>query len=188
MSTHKSWHHIDEMERRKWQNPEAILKEIGLKEGLTFMDIGCGKGFFAFPAALIAGASGKVYGLDADDSSIQEIRRRASAEGLSNLDLKAGTAENTLLCQSCADIVFFGIVLHDFKDPVKVLQNARRMLKPAGKLANLDWKKQSMNFGPPASIRFDEDKAVRLIESAGFSVDSVNDSGLYHYLILAHPA
>jgi cyclopropane fatty-acyl-phospholipid synthase-like methyltransferase len=46
-----SIHHGDETERRKWQNPEAILSEIGLKSGQTFVDIGCGDGSFAIPAA-----------------------------------------------------------------------------------------------------------------------------------------
>jgi ubiquinone/menaquinone biosynthesis C-methylase UbiE len=188
MSDHKFWHHMDETERRKWQNPEAVLKQIGLKPGLTFMDIGCGEGFFTFPAARSIGPGGRVYGLDLDEVSIEEIDKRAAAEGLDNLELRVGAAENTIFCQSCADIVFFGIVLHDFKDPGKVLQNARQMLKRGGKLANLDWKKQSMSFGPPVSIRFDENTAARLIESAGFNIESVTDSGLYHYLLIARPA
>ena len=43
----------DEQERRKWQNPEDILAEIGLRSGMTFMDIGCCQGFFTIPAARI---------------------------------------------------------------------------------------------------------------------------------------
>ncbi|MFH0897333.1 MAG: methyltransferase domain-containing protein [Candidatus Bathyarchaeota archaeon] len=37
------------------------------------------------------------------------------------------------------DFVFFGIVLHDFKDPEKVLENAKKILKPYGRLVDLDW-------------------------------------------------
>jgi ubiquinone/menaquinone biosynthesis C-methylase UbiE len=61
-----SIHHHDETERRKWQNPEAILYEIGLKPGQAFVDIGCNDGFFAIPEARMVDSSGKVYGLDAD--------------------------------------------------------------------------------------------------------------------------
>ena len=39
--------------------------------------------------------------------------------------------------------------LHDFNDPVKVLQNAKQMIKPNGQLIDLDWKKIEMPFGPP---------------------------------------
>lgn len=49
-----------ENERGKWQNPEKTLKDIGLKEGKNFADIGCGYGFFTISAAKIVGESGNV--------------------------------------------------------------------------------------------------------------------------------
>jgi ubiquinone/menaquinone biosynthesis C-methylase UbiE len=186
LSSHR-WHFVDETERRKWQDPEATLKESGLKPGLTVMDIGCGQGFFTLPAARMVGSGGKVFGLDIDNLSIQELQKKASIEGLNNLELKVGEAEDTVLCQACADVVFLGIVLHDFRDPAQVLRNARKMLKPQGRLVNLDWKKISMSFGPPVERRFDETTASHLIESAGFKIDSIKPSGQYHYLILASP-
>jgi ubiquinone/menaquinone biosynthesis C-methylase UbiE len=181
------WHHSDETERSNWQNPEEILKAAGLKPGITFMDIGCGQGFFTLPAARIIGSAGKVYGLDIYDAGIQELGKKAAMEGLNNLELISGAAEDVLICANCADIVFFGIVLHDFRNPAKVLEKARKMIKPGGRLVNLDWKKVSMGFGPPLAKRFDEETASRLITASGFKIESVNDSGQYHYIITARP-
>jgi ubiquinone/menaquinone biosynthesis C-methylase UbiE len=181
-------HFFNDPARRKWQDPEAILSEIGLKAGLVFADIACGGGFFSLPASRIVGKKGKVYGVDANPASIAALKEAADKEGLKNLYLTAGRAEETIICEHCADILFFGIALHDFQDPVKVLENARRILKPEGKLVDLDWKKEEMTFGPPQHIRFDEKKALRLIEEAGFIKESVKDSGLYHYLITAKPS
>jgi len=48
----------------------------------------------------------------------------------------------------------------------KVLANARRMVKPAGNLVNLDWKKEPMELGPPLEKRFSGEVAVRLIEAS----------------------
>ena len=73
-----SIHHGDETERRKWQNPEAILREIGLKSGQTFVDIGCGDGFFAIPAARLVEESGKVYGLDSDLEAVRCLEEKAA--------------------------------------------------------------------------------------------------------------
>lgn len=143
------WKAHDETERRKWQNPEAILASIGLGPGATFMDVGCGEGFFTIPASRLVGDKGKVYGLDIADQTIDKLRKKAIAGNLTNLHLEAGRAEETVFCQACADIVFFGIVLHDFDDPARALANARGMLKPAGRLANLDWRKEPMPLGPP---------------------------------------
>ncbi len=174
-----------EGERRRWQNPEAILSDIGLKRGSTFVDIGCGSGFFALPAAKLVGEKGIVYGLDANDEAIRWLKKKAAKESLGNLCLRVGAAEETVFCEECADIVFFGIVLHDFNEPVKVLMNAKRMLKPTGRLVNLDWKKEPMELGPPEQIRFSEKEATNLIENIGFKVEAVKDVGSYHYIITA---
>jgi ubiquinone/menaquinone biosynthesis C-methylase UbiE len=82
-------------------------------------------------------------------------------------------------------MVFFGIDLHDFGDPVAVLRNARRMLGPEGRLLDLDWKDEPMEMGPPRWKRFSVEKAGSLMESAGLRVLSVRESGPYHYLIIA---
>ena len=175
----------DEQERRKWQNPESILAEMGLRTGMTFIDIGCGQGFFTIPAANIVGDTGKVYALDVNQTNIDRLREKVFAAGLTNVILKTGKAEDLIICDACADIIFFGIVLHDFENPLKVLENAHGMLKQTGKLVNLDWKKEPMDIGPPLHIRFDEEKAKQLIESSGFKVQVTKKSGLYHYIIIA---
>jgi ubiquinone/menaquinone biosynthesis C-methylase UbiE len=175
---------FNDPERRKWQDPEAILKGIGLKSGDVFADIGCGGGFFALPAARIVGEKGKIYGVDASEESISGLKAQAAREGLKNLYLTVGKAEESVLCRQCADFVFFGIALHDFQDPSRVLENAKIMIKPDGELVDLDWKKNA-EIGPPLHIRFDEAKAIRLITEAGFKVEKTGDSGIYHYLIIA---
>ncbi len=176
---------LDEKERKKWQNPEAILTDIGLRPGFTFMDIGCGEGFFALPAAKLVGEKGIVYGVDINSAYIAKLKEKAAAKSLKNLVLETGRAEEAILCEACADIVFFGIDLHDFGEPSRVLMNAKKMLKPAGRLVNLDWKKEPMGMGPPLSKRFSEEEAVSLIETAGFRVETVKEAGPYHYLIIA---
>jgi ubiquinone/menaquinone biosynthesis C-methylase UbiE len=175
----------DETERRKWQNPEALLAVIGLKAGLTFIDVGCGEGFFAIPAAKIVGRKGRVYALDLDEDAITELKKKTAREGLKNLDAVVGGAEDTVFCKACADIVFFGIVLHDFSMPAKVLGNAKTMLKPAGRLVDLDWKKELTGFGPPLEIRFSEEQASNLIREAGFKVEQAERAGPFHYIIIA---
>jgi len=175
----------DEMERRKWQSPDSILADIGLHVGLTFIDVGCGDGFFALPAARIVGKEGRVYALDFDATAISSLKEKALRNSLKNIETRIGAAEDTIFCESCADIVFFGIVLHDFDDPAKVLRNAARMIKQIGRLVDLDWKKQSMSFGPPENIRFSEEQAIKLILEAGFKVEQVREANPFHYVITA---
>jgi ubiquinone/menaquinone biosynthesis C-methylase UbiE len=176
---------VDDPERRRWQDPEEVLTSIGLREGMVFADIGCGEGYFTIPAARRVGPRGRVYAADINAEAVERLRDRAAKEGLGNVIPRAGEAENTVFCEGCADIVFFGIDLHDFRDPVTVLRNATRMIGPEGRVADLDWKDEPMDLGPPQGIRLSREKAASLMESAGLKVISVQDAGLYHYLIIA---
>jgi ubiquinone/menaquinone biosynthesis C-methylase UbiE len=158
-----------------------------LRSGMIFMDIGCGEGFFTIPAAQLVGEKGVVYAVDVDASAIERLKRKAAEKGLTNITAKTGAAEETVFCEECADIVFYSIVLHDFRDPAKVLRNAKLMLKPAGKLVNLDWKKKPTAFGPPVRIRFSEEHAASLIKAAGFTIESRRDAGRNFYIVTARP-
>jgi ubiquinone/menaquinone biosynthesis C-methylase UbiE len=176
---------VDDPERRRWQDPEKILSLIGLREGMVFADVGCGEGYFAIPAARLVGPRGKVFAGDINAEAVERLRERAAVEGLGNIIPLAGKAEETVFCDGCADIVFFGNDLHDFRDPGTVIRNAARMIRPGGRVADLDWKDEPMDIGPPPGIRLSVEKAAGLIESAGLRVLSVQDAGPYHYLIIA---
>jgi len=175
---------MDDGERRKIMDPDVILPMIGLKSGMTFVDVGCGSGFFAIPAARIVGEEGTVHGIDIDGRALEFLRWKASNAGLKVITLQ-GEAESTLVCRGCADIVFFGICLHDFEDPREVLKNARRMLRPGGAVVDLDYKKVETESGPPMWKRLSEEDATRLIEGADFKIASVEDLSRVLYLIVA---
>ncbi len=176
---------LDEERRRSWYNPETVLSE--LKEGMTFVDVGSGEGYFSLLAAKKVGATGKVYAVDVDASGVEKLNRKAEEEKLKNIVAAIGRAEDTVFCQGCVDMVLYSMDLHDFEEPAKVLGNAHEMLKPSGILVDLDWKKMQMDFGPPERIRFSEEKVSQLLAEAGFKVESKKEAGPYHYIVIAKP-
>ena len=184
MSGHK---HFGEAAIRKWHHPKLNLESIGLRSGMVFMDIGCGDGFFAIPAAQLVGEKGVVYAVDIDAAAVEKLKDKAAEKGLANITATVGAAEETVFCTECADIVFYSRVLHDFSDPAKVLRNAKRMLKSTGTLVNLDWKKKPTMFGPPVRIRFSEEQAADLIKAAGFTIENVKAAGRNFYVVTAKP-
>ena len=50
----------------------------------------------------------------------------------------------------------------------KVLAEWHRILKPEGKIAIIDWKKESMDQGPPIEIRISDDTIIEQLDKAGF--------------------
>ncbi len=47
-----------------FKNPTRILRAVGVAPGQVVLDVGCGPGFFAIPAAKLVGPRGKVLALD----------------------------------------------------------------------------------------------------------------------------
>jgi ubiquinone/menaquinone biosynthesis C-methylase UbiE len=180
----------DDVERREWQDPEAILASLGLGPGQVVADVGAGDGFFTLPAARMVGPRGIVYAVDPSVGRLTRLYEKAEDEGLENIRIRAGTAEEFVVCETCADLVFFGICLHDFADPRTALGNAMTALKPGALLANLDWRKEETIrhgelLGPPVEIRFSDEEAAALIAEAGFAIESIEPYGEYFYLIRA---
>jgi len=172
-------------ERRRHEDPQAIFKTIELKPGQTFVDVGSGGGYYTIPAARIVGPGGRVYGIDVNQESLDEVNEAAAEAHLANITCVRGRAEETAVCDGCADVVFYASALHDFDEPTAVLRNARRMLKPAGRVVDLDWQK-SAPFGPPAWKRLSQAGATKLIKAAGFEMVSAREMG-YLYLLVGKP-
>jgi ubiquinone/menaquinone biosynthesis C-methylase UbiE len=149
------------------------------------MDIGCNDGFFTIPAAKMVGKNGKVYGVDIDVDAIEQLTEKAKKEHISNIRADVGEAEETIFCTNCANIIFFGTVLHDFRDSMEVLCNAKRMLKSGGKIVNYDWKKKETPMGPPVTNRLSELEASNLMKDAGFKDITVQDISDNFYQIKA---
>ncbi|HOT93766.1 MAG TPA: class I SAM-dependent methyltransferase [Methanoregulaceae archaeon] len=180
----------DDAERRRWQDPEAVLDAVGVPPGGTVADVGAGDGYFTLPIARRVGPRGVVYAVDPSVERLTRLHERAEEEGLENIRIRAVPAEEIAVCEGCADLVFYGNCLHDFADPAVALRNAMTALRPGGRLASIDWKKEETlsgrdPIGPPVEIRFGEEEAAGLIRGAGFSVGAIAPFGPYHYLILA---
>ncbi|KXA95428.1 hypothetical protein AKJ40_00175 [candidate division MSBL1 archaeon SCGC-AAA259M10] len=79
---------IDEFpfKRKLDSNPAGFLFQIGVRNGQTVLDFGCGSGTFTVPAASLVGEEGTVYGLDKDIRSLERLRESAEREGLRNVE------------------------------------------------------------------------------------------------------
>ena len=168
------WHHhhfnYDEDERRKRHNPEEILTNAGLKAGMTFADLGSNDGFFTLPAARIVGPSGKVIALDVNEEALKRLKEKFDNEDINNYEIVEGAAEEADFKEDSIDFIFFGIVLHDFFDPIEVLKISQKAIKKDGIIYDYDWRKDSHSAGPPPEIRLDTNDVTKLAKKADLKV------------------
>ena len=177
--------HLLSEERREWQDPEKILDAV-LPAGVgTVVEVGCGPGYFTLPLARRIGSGGTVIALDVNATSLSVCRQRLLEANLHNFELLRLDADRFFpLADGSADFILLANVLHDLKRPQKTLSDALKLLKKNGRAVDIDWKKESLPFGPPPEIKFSSDHSRDLLIEAGFRDVSVSEIGPYHYCVL----
>jgi len=116
------------------ENPSERLTEIGLKEEMTFLDVGCALGFYSFSAASIVGEKGLVYALDKNSNLIEYVAKKVKNKEIENIKAIAADATETGLDAESVDIVFLHLVLHNLEDKELAMREFNRVLKAGGKL------------------------------------------------------
>jgi ubiquinone/menaquinone biosynthesis C-methylase UbiE len=114
---------------------EDVLRRVGITEGQTVLDFGCGSGNYTIPIAKIVGNEGTVYALDKNRYSLNELMQRARTEGLTNIkridtsgevkiDLEDESVDAVLLYD-----IFWYFTLWDPSLP-QLLSEVYRVLRP----------------------------------------------------------
>jgi len=73
---------FDDPGRDAWQRPDAVLREIGVKPGMTVADLGAGTGYFSVHLAKAVGEEGRVLAIDVEPKLVDYVRQRAAKANL----------------------------------------------------------------------------------------------------------
>ncbi len=119
------------------ESGEALVKSIGVTPGLKVLDLGCGDGTTALPAAKL-GAD--VLGVDIAANLVEAGNRRAREQGLSNCKFQEGDASNlSELKDDAFDLVvsIFGAMFAP--RPFDVAKEMARVTRPGGRIVMGNW-------------------------------------------------
>ena len=115
----------------------ALVTQLGITKELTILDLGCGDGTTAIPAAKL-GAT--VLGVDIAPNLVEAGNRRAQAEGLTNCRFQEGDATDLHeLKDDTFDLVIsmFGAMFAP--NPVEVAREMVRVTRPGGRIVMGNW-------------------------------------------------
>jgi len=116
-----------------------LLSAFDVRAGHAVLDVGCGPGTDLGRLADAVTPSGSVVGLDNDPAMLAEARRRLADRP--EVSIWSGDAHALPLADASVDRVRTDRVLQHVADPVGVLAEALRVLRPSGLLAMAepDW-------------------------------------------------
>lgn len=118
-------------------NREAAFFLPHLKPGMRLLD--CGSGMGALTTSLAEHlAPGEVVGIDRDPSQVEAARAWAAEKGARNVRFETGDIQHIPYPDASFDAAFAFTVLEHVKDPLSILREMRRILKPEGVIGILD--------------------------------------------------
>jgi enediyne biosynthesis protein CalE5 len=113
----------------------ALLDQAGVKEGDAVLDVACGTGEPAIPAALRVGPNGRVFATDFVAGMVDFAREKAAAAGLRNIEFRVMDGEQLDLPWATFDAATLRWGLMFMPDPTACLQRIHRALKSGARLA-----------------------------------------------------
>jgi ubiquinone/menaquinone biosynthesis C-methylase UbiE len=166
---------------------EKVLGKLHLKKGSTFLDLACGPGEYAIEFSKIVGEEGLIYAVDLWDENIIQLRKALSAAGIKNIKAIVADASKVMpIGNDSVDVCLMATVLHDLtleKAEDEAIKEVRRVLKPNGLLAIIEFKKIDVPPGPPMKIRLNPNEVESIVRPFGFIKNELKEVGEYNYLM-----
>jgi predicted methyltransferase len=171
-------------DRDAWQRPDQIMDALSIGDSSVVADLGAGGGWFTVRLARrVRGPKGRVYAEDIQPQMIQSIDRRVQREGLRNVFTKLGTPVDPRLDPGSLDAVLIVDAYHEMEQPVALLRNVAKALKPDGVIGIVDFKKDGNGPGPAMEERVDPEQVIADARAAGLELRKREHFLRYQYLL-----
>ncbi|HZI20256.1 MAG TPA: methyltransferase domain-containing protein [Pyrinomonadaceae bacterium] len=175
---------FEDPERDRKLQVERVMDVLGVGEGTGVADIGAGSGWFTVRAARRAGTAGTVYAVEINPDYLKHIERRAGSEGLTNVKTVLGREDDPALPERSVDAALILKTYHEIAQPVRLLRNLRRALRPGARVGVIDREGKGDDHGVA------RDDVVSEAERAGYALveehDFVKGDGM-DYLLVFRP-
>jgi SAM-dependent methyltransferase len=148
----------------------AMMKEyfaaMNIQAAKTVLDLGCGTGVAARAVAATPGFTGHVTGIDVSPYLTAEATRLAGEEGLIGaVHFQTGDSQGLNLPDASFDSVIAHTLVSHVQNPLTVLGEIRRMVKPGGTVGIFDGDYASMTFqgDDPEKGKADDEMIINAI-------------------------
>ncbi len=126
-----------------WSAPFGLklLEKVKMKQGLRFLDVGCGLGFPLVELAQRLGSESTGYGIDPWVPALKRIELKAKVYGINNIILAEGVAEKLPYQDGYFDLIVSNNGINNVADLTKSLNECGRVAKQGAQIIityNLD--------------------------------------------------
>ena len=170
-----------------WPNPANVLATVGMKPGMTVIDLCSGDGWFTLQIARLAD---HVFAVDIDRAFLEMARVRLTDSGIANCEFIEGDAYCVAdLVASPVDFVFMANAFHGVPDRQRLAKAVASVLKPGGLFAIVNWHERPRDEttilgeprGPKTELRIGPETTKTAVETSRLKLSRVVEIPPYHY-------
>ncbi|MEK6301647.1 MAG: methyltransferase domain-containing protein [Acidobacteriota bacterium] len=132
--------HYDDPANSFWERfGRRTVERLDLSFGARILDVCCGSGASAIPAAEAVGPSGFVLGVDLAENLLELARIKARERGLKHIEFRTGDMLDLGMPESSFDAVICVFGIFFVPDMQAAAREVWRLVRPGGKLAITTW-------------------------------------------------
>lgn len=161
--------------------PDQVATALKMPESSTIAVFSAGPDLFASPLAERVGRRGLVYSLELTDELVQPLARRPSAGYVRVPHNETGRIP---LANDSVDIALWAFAFSTLGHVAGMLMETRRILRPGGRLAVIDWIRREENCGPRRDDRVSSATCERCLSASGFGLIDQRSLNASHYLVV----
>jgi ubiquinone/menaquinone biosynthesis C-methylase UbiE len=165
---------------------ETFFSVLNLRDGMVILDAACGIGNYTVAIARRVSEKSIVHALDLWTEGIAQLAARAADLNLPVIRPAVCDVSRSIpLDEVSIDVCLLATVLHDLIQDgthTGALREIKRVLKPGGRLAVVEFKKQPGPPGPPQKIRLSPEELEAVLAPMGFRCRETLEVGAAVYL------
>ena len=162
--------------------PDAMWEALGRPDPHAIVEIGAGTALFAATFASLAPAA-TVYAADIEPVMIEWMNANRPEVARGSVVPLLSQETSVPLPDGIADLVVMINLHHELTDPAATYREACRLLAVGGQLLAVDWAPFETPRGPSLAIRVSAERAIALLEQAGFADLVAHDVLPWHWLV-----
>ena len=189
-------HRIQSRSSESFIDAHEVISRLNLTGNEVFLDAGCGDGHVAMEAYNILNKNASIYALDIYEPSIEDLEKEIKEKKISNIiPIHSDISSHMALSNDAIDVtlminVFHGFVAQNSVD--EAIMELKRITKPKGKIAVMDYKKIDSKYGPPTYVRKNQKELEELFNKHDLKLVKLDNNigELYedgtksHYLLI----
>lgn len=151
---------------------------------MKIADFGAGSGAYVIAIAEHLENSGRVYAVDIQKDLLRRIHTEAVKRGFKNVEIVWGDLEmpeGSKIADASLDLVLISNLLFQVEDKQAVIEEGKRVIKPGGRLAIIDWSESFGGMGPIKTAVVTKEEVLALARESSLVFQKEFRAGAHHY-------